>query len=434
MKSLISNKEFYRRHNQELEKYLIFKNTLHLINKNSANKVSPQGNIIEYIDLDENLSEQLRNLEDNKFELIILSDIIEIYDDIFDVFQTFETLLTPQGSLLVTSINTKWKLPLKLMEFLKLKQKTSQFSYIHNKKIENISLGAGYDLVATRTRQLFPFKLFLIGNFINKFLEIILFNFDLGIRTYILFRKNTKTEQQLKKTIIVPAKNEEGNLIELISRIPKFSETEIILSIGNSKDRTLEVANEIKDNNTDFEIQVIEQTGIGKANAVWEAAEVSKGDVLAILDSDISVDPEELEHFFEIIEKNFADFVNGTRLIYEMEKGSMRFINKIGNRFFQYFIGKIINEPITDSLCGTKVFKKNLIKNINWWQQTYRMHDPFGDFDLLFAASYSGAKILEYPIHYRARKYGVTQISRFKDGFKLIRYLIKSFIVINTSK
>ena len=373
-------------------------------------------------------------MEDNKFELIILSDIIEIYDDIFDVFQTFETLLTPQGSLLVTSINTKWKLPLKLMEFLKLKQKTSQFSYIHNKKIENISLGAGYDLVATRTRQLFPFKLFLIGNFINKFLEIILFNFDLGIRTYILFRKNTKTEQQLKKTIIVPAKNEEGNLIELISRIPKFSETEIILSIGNSKDRTLEVANEIKDNNTDFEVQVIEQTGIGKANAVWEAAEVSKGDVLAILDSDISVDPEELEHFFEIIEKNFADFVNGTRLIYEMEKGSMRFINKIGNRFFQYFIGKIINEPITDSLCGTKVFKKNLIKNINWWQQTYRMHDPFGDFDLLFAASYSGAKILEYPIHYRARKYGVTQISRFKDGFKLIRYLIKSFIVINTSK
>ena len=112
-----------------------------------------------------------------------------------------------------------------------------------------------------------------------------------------MFRKNTKTEQQLKKTIIVPAKNEEGNLIELISRIPKFSETEIILSIGNSKDRTLEVANEIKDN-TDFEIQVIEQTGIGKANAVWEAAEVSKGDVLAILDSDISVDPEELETFF----------------------------------------------------------------------------------------------------------------------------------------
>ena len=93
MKSLISNKEFYRRHNQELEKYLIFKNTLHLINKNSANKVSPQGNIIEYIDLDKNLSEQLRNLKDNKFELIILSDIIEIYDDIFDVFQTFETLL-----------------------------------------------------------------------------------------------------------------------------------------------------------------------------------------------------------------------------------------------------------------------------------------------------------------------------------------------------
>lgn len=210
--------------------------------------------------------------------------------------------------------------------------------------------------------------------------------------------------------------------------------TELILSIGKSKDNTLQLAKQIQKNNNYFKIKVIEQTKNGKANAVWEAIDISQGEIIAILDSDLSVDPEELDNFFEIIEKNHADFVNGTRLIYEMEKGSMRYINKVGNRIFQYLIGKIINEPITDSLCGTKVFKKNLIENIKWWQKNYKLTDPFGDFDLLFVASYSGAKIAEYPIHYRARKYGTTQISRFKDGYKLIKYLVRSFIIINTTK
>ena len=112
----------------------------------------------------------------------------------------------------------------------------------------------------------------------------------------------------------------------------------------------------------------------------------------------------------------------------------MRLINKLGNRVFQYLIGKIINENLTDSLCGTKVFKKDLIKKIFWWQENFNLKDPFGDFDLIFAASYTGQKILEYPIHYRTRKYGTTQISRFRDGFKLVKYLSKSFIVFNSSR
>ena len=134
-----------------------------------------------------------------------------------------------------------------------------------------------------------------------------------------------------------------------------------------------------KGKNAHFKIKLIEQTKNGKANAVWEAIEISSGDILAILDSDISVDPETLTDFFKIIESNSADFVNGTRLVYEMEKGSMRIINKLGNRVFQYLIGKIINENLTDSLCGTKVLK-DLIKKIFWWQENFNLKDPFGRF------------------------------------------------------
>ena len=434
MKSLISNKVFYKRHDMELARYLVSGSSLHLINEKSRNKVSAQSSNVIYLDLNVSIEHQIQDLVPKKFDTIVVSDIFEVNDELIKFLKSISSLLNHDGKLILTSINTKWKFVLKFLELINAKQKTDQFSYIHTSKLDSLITGSGFGLVSTTTRQYFPFKFFYIGSFINRFFEIIFFNFHLGIKTYITLRKNIILESSYSRSIIIPAKNEEGNLNELVDRIPKSKKTELILSIGKSKDNTLQLAKQIQKNNNYFKIKVIEQTKNGKANAVWEAIDISQGEIIAILDSDLSVDPEELDNFFEIIEKNHADFVNGTRLIYEMEKGSMRYINKVGNRIFQYLIGKIINEPITDSLCGTKVFKKNLIENIKWWQKNYKLTDPFGDFDLLFVASYSGAKIAEYPIHYRARKYGTTQISRFKDGYKLIKYLVRSFIIINTTK
>ena len=156
--------------------------------------------------------------------------------------------------------------------------------------------------------------------------------------------------------------------------------------------------------------------------------------VIAILDADISVEPFELKNFFEIIDNNYADFVNGTRLIYPMEKESMRKLNLVGNRVFQRIVSFITNTKLSDSLCGTKVFKKEFIKKIFWWQKKFKLFDPFCDFDLLFTAAYTGEKIVEYPIHYKSRTYGKTQISRFRDGYKLIVYLVNSYFIFHTSK
>ena len=192
--------------------------------------------------------------------------------------------------------------------------------------------------------------------------------------------------------------------------------------------------NEISNMFSNFLFKVVIQSQTGKANAVWEALEVVENEVISILDSDISVDPETLADFFQIIEKNSADFVNGTRLVYEMDKKSMRFLNKLGNRFFQFFISKIINEPLTDSLCGTKVFKKSNLDDLYRWQKIFNVKDPFGDFDMIFSAAYSGQKIVELPISYKERRYGTTQISRFKDGYKLLIYLLASFRIFNTSR
>ena len=150
------------------------------------------------------------------------------------------------------------------------------------------------------------------------------------------------------------------------------------------------------------------------------------------MDSDLSVDPETLDDFFNIIEKGNADFVNGTRLIYKMEDGAMQNLNKIGNKIFQFLISKLISVELTDSLCGTKVFKKTNIELIRNWQERMYFKDPFCDFDLIFSTAYASKRIVELPVHYRTRKYGNTNISRFRDGWKLIFYFLNSYLLFKT--
>lgn len=431
----LSNKTFYKRHNSELDRYIEHRKSLHIINLKSQNKFKNNATKTIYIDFDNENFKELNKLEE-KFEVVVLTDIFEVTNDVIVLLKYIANYLTPNGKLLLSSINQKYTLVSKILEKLYFKDSNSNFSYINNQKISQIVTSQGFEFIKTSSKQIFPFKLLNFGNLLNTFLESV-FNFlNIGIKTYTLYRyvDTYKNNNINTKTIIIPAKNEEGNLLNLINRIPKDKNYELIITCGKSQDNTLKVANEIANSNTDFNIQVIEQSGLGKANAVWEATKKASGEFIAILDADLSVDPEEIPNFFEIVDNNYADFVNGTRLVYEMEKGSMRYLNRIGNRTFQFFIGRILKVSLTDTLCGTKVFRKRLLKNILSWQEKHKTKDPFGDFDLLFCAAYSGEKILEYPIHYKSRVYGSTQISRFRDGYKLIIYLIKSYIIINTSK
>ncbi len=429
----ISNKTFYHRHKIEIEKYLENKNSLHILNIDSKDKIINTES--DKLLLDLNDPNNFPTLDKNKkYDRILLTDVIENHEDVFTLLSIITESLTDDGKLIVSSINSKYSLFFKFFEYLKIKDSNQNNSYIHLKKIQNITNGLGLEYQKYYTKQLFPFKLFFIGGMINRVLEVLFFQFNLGIKTYMIFRPLNRKGTKLSKSIIIPAKNEEGNLKELVSRIPEFDNTEIIFSYGQSEDKTLEVMNEISDMYSNFLFKIVIQSQTGKANAVWEALEVVENEVIAILDADISVEPETLTDFFQIIEKNSADFVNGTRLVYEMDKKSMRFLNKLGNRFFQFFISKIINEPLTDSLCGTKVFKKSNIDDLYRWQKIFNVKDPFGDFDMIFSAAYSGQKIVELPISYKERRYGTTQISRFKDGYKLLVYLIFSFRTFNTSR
>ena len=426
----LSNKTYYQNHLKVIDRYTIDDDYIHIIgNENSY--LSESKNVIK-VKPNQMLNEQIDTTK--KYKTIIFTDFFEASTDIHSLLKECKLMLEPQGKLVISVLNYKLSFIVKIFEFLGLKQKSPKLSHINENHLKNLSLTTGLEYVNSHTKQIIPFKFFGILYLINFVFEILFSKLNFGLLRYIVFtNSDTKNILDSKKTVIIPAKNEEGNIEPLFKELDKLDIDEIIFSIGNSEDKTYEKVQEYSNRYQNLNVVCHNQTKNGKANAIWESLELVSGDIIAILDSDLSVDPKELENFYSIIENNYADFVNGTRLIYPMEKESMRKLNLFGNRVFQYIVSAIIGIKLSDSLCGTKVFKKDFIEKISWWQKKYKLFDPFCDFDLIFTAAVTGEKIVEYPIHYKSRIYGKTQISRFRDGFKLIIYLIKSYKIFHTS-
>ena len=413
------------------------KSALSLVNSKSSFRNHPSSLETILVDPEVGLNVESIAFKNKKYKTIILTDLFEVSTDILELLSMVNKLLVKDGIIVICSINQKWNRILNLFERLNLKDENQKRLFINSNIVLNIAKVTGLEFVTQRNKQIFPFKMLGLGSLINNILEILFFPFSFGIRIYSILNQQEKFNEEKKysKSIIIPAKNEEKNLKPLLNQIPKLEEDhEIILAIGDSEDKTYEVAKEIKEARCwPFEVKVIKQTGKGKANAVWEAVEEASKEVIIILDADISVNPETIVQFNSVIDTGKASFVNGTRLIYGMESGAMRIVNNLGNRIFQYIVSIIIGQKITDSLCGTKVFFRKDFNKIKLWKELVQMKDPFGDFDMIFTAGYFGLKILEIPVRYQARVYGVTQIKRFRDGYKLIIYLFNSIKIFKMS-
>ncbi len=434
----INSKTFYKRHMNEIMSLIPEeKSALSLVNSKSSFRNHPSSLETILVDPEVGLNIESIAFKNKKYKTIILTDLFEVSTDILELLSMVNKLLGKDGIIVICSINQKWNRILNLFERLNLKDENQKRLFINSTIVLNIAKVTGLEFVTQRNKQIFPFKMLGLGSLINNVLEILFFPFSFGIRIYSILNQQEKFNEEKKysKSIIIPAKNEEKNLKPLLNQIPELEEDyEIILAIGDSEDKTYEVAKEIKEARCwPFEVKVIKQTGKGKANAVWEAVEEASKEVIIILDADISVNPETIVQFNSVIDTGKASFVNGTRLIYGMESGAMRIVNNLGNRIFQYIVSIIIGQKITDSLCGTKVFFRKDFNKIKLWKELVQMKDPFGDFDMIFTAGYFGLKILEIPVRYQARVYGVTQIKRFRDGYKLIIYLLNSIKIFKMS-
>lgn len=361
---------------------------------------------------------------DEKFDVIILSNLIGYLDNISDVLISIKKLCHPQTKIFISYYNQLWEPFLSFGEKLGIKKKSPIQNWLSEHDIANLLYLAGFETYRTNRRILLPIYIPVISWLLNKYIGRLPLINKLCLNKF-LFARNVEIERDLNKsvTIVIPARNESGNIENAITRLPKFgSFQEIIFVEGNSTDDTWEKILEIKNKYADtHKIVAVQQDGKGKGDAVRKGYSIASGDVLMILDADLTVPPEELPKFFDALVSGKGDFINGSRLIYPMEKNAMRFLNTLGNKFFSKMFSWLLEQPIKDTLCGTKVMFREDYNRLIANRKFFGEFDPFGDFDLLFGAYKLNLKIIDLPIRYRERVYGDTNISRFKHGLLLLR-------------
>jgi len=364
----------------------------------------------------------------DKYDVIVLSNLTGYLFDIQRVFEELHKVCYFETKIIVTYYNTFWEPFIKFAEFIRIKKNGPKQSWISSKDMANLLYLAGFETYKQNSSMLFPYKVPLLSAFLNKFLSRLpFFNwFALNQYTFAQPIQEIDEKEAAKKystTVLIPARNESGNIENAILRLPEFGKhIEIIYVEGNSTDDTWDKIQEIKEKYKDtHDIKAIQQPGKGKGDAVRAGYDIATGDILMILDADLTVPPEQLPKFYNAIAQGKGGFINGTRLIYPMEKNAMRFLNTLGNKFFSMAFSWLLEQPIKDTLCGTKVmFRRDYLK-LAANRSYFGDFDPFGDFDLLFGAFKLNLKIIDLPIRYQERIYGDTNISRFKHGLLLLK-------------
>lgn len=358
-----------------------------------------------------------------KFSYVLMSDLIGHLKDIQEALAAARNVMTSRSRLIVTYYNFLWEPVVVLAEKLRLKIPQPRQNWINTNDLINLLDLADFEVVRTGQRMLIPKYIPVLSWLVNKYLAQMPFFRRFCVTRYLVARpRDVKLKKRYSVSVIVPARNEEGNIEQAALRTPAMGKgTELIFIEGHSKDDTL---SEIKRVTAKYRrkrhIRFSVQQGIGKGDAVREGFRIAKGDILMILDADLTVPPEDLAKFYEAIASNRGEFINGSRLVYPMDKEAMRILNLFGNKFFSLMFTWLLGQRFKDTLCGTKaIFRKDyerIAKNRSYFGD----FDPFGDFDLIFGAAKLNLRILEIPIRYRERTYGTTNISRFRHGLLLL--------------
>jgi len=360
------------------------------------------------------------------FDFIIVSDLVNDLWDVQAVLLKLRPHCAPHTRLIFNFYSHLWNTPLSIASKIGFATPKLLQNWLTPQDMSNMLEISGFQPLRSWAEIIVPVKIPVISNLANRYLGKIFPFRLLSLANFVVARANFAPQVQLPKvSVIVAARNESGHIEELLSRIPEMgSGTEIIFVEGNSTDDTYEEIKRVIAANPDRNCQLLKQTGKGKGDAVRAGFDKASGEILMILDADITVPPEDLPRFYDLLVNRSAEFVNGVRLVYPMEGDAMRFANLVGNKFFSWAFSWLLGQPIRDTLCGTKVLWKTDYCRIANNRAYFGNFDPFGDFDLLFGAARLNLKILEVPIRYRARRYGETNISRWSHGWLLLKMVI----------
>jgi SAM-dependent methyltransferase len=372
---------------------------------------------------------QVGNAEDlplmETFDYILLSDVIGYFPDVQKAFVELRKVTHPRTRIIITYYNYFWEPVLRWAERLGRKMPQPEQNWLSQPDIENLLAMADYECIRREYKLLLPKRIPFLSTFCNKVLANLPVFWKMSLVQLLVAREVgvPRQEEEFTCTVVVPCRNERGNIDGAVRRIPALGRhTEIIFVEGNSTDGTEDEIRRVIAAYPEKNIRLVTQgEGRGKGDAVRKGFAAATGDILMILDADLTVPPEDLPKFFRVITSGKGEFINGSRLVYPMEDQAMRFLNTLGNKFFSRAFTYLLEQRFKDTLCGTKVLFRKDYERIAAGRDYFGEFDPFGDFDLIFGAAKLDLKIVEIPIRYRQRSYGTTQISRFRHGWLLLK-------------
>ena len=372
------------------------------------------------------------NLEDEIFDFIILSDLVNELWDVQTVLEKLRPYCGPQTRLVINTYSRLWELPLTLAKKMHLARPVLSQNWLTVPDLKSILSLSGFETFRSWPEVLCPLSIPIIEPLCNRVLVRFWPLRELALTNILIARpvpQPPDPNERPSLSIVIPARNEAGNIPRIFESIPDFeARYELIFVEGHSKDDTAQMIRKAIADHPELDCHFIHQTGIGKGNAVREGFAIAQGDILAILDADLTVPFDYLPRFYRAIYQGTGDFINGVRLIYPQEQESMRFFNLIGNKTFSLIISWILDQPIKDTLCGTKVLRRSDYERIAQGRVYFGDFDPFGDFDLLFGAARLNLKIVDLPVRYRGRIYGQTNIQRWKHGWLLLKMTVFALV------
>jgi hypothetical protein len=364
---------------------------------------------------------------DSRFDVVILSDLLNDVWDVQTVLGQIHRISHSRTRVVVNLYSRLWEQPLALAAKLGVAHPTLHQNWLTVEDLRNLMNLVDLEVIRQWQEVLWPVGTPLVAPASNRWL-VKLWPFKwLALTNFLIARPRLRpfSDEQPRVSVVVPARNEAGNIEPIFDRVPEMGcATEIIFVEGHSTDDTYGTIEQAMARHPSRNARLFRQEGKGKGDAVRLGFAKAGGDVLMILDADLTVAPEELPRFLEALLSGKAEFVNGVRLVYPMEKQAMRFWNLVGNKFFSLAFSWLLEQPIKDTLCGTKVLTKNDYERIAANRTYFGDFDPFGDFDLLFGATRLSLKIVDLPIRYRDRTYGTTNIQRWRHGWLLFRMVV----------
>jgi SAM-dependent methyltransferase len=359
------------------------------------------------------------------FDHIVLDYLTGYVGDIQSLLQSLQAAAHTRTRLHLTTLNTLWRWPLRWTEGAGAVMPQPPSNWLSHHDLINLLELAGWEVVAFERVQLFPYEWPLVSDFLNSVLVRLPGFRHFGVTLWITARPRRAVEPAggVSCSVIVPARNESGNIRPALERIPVLGRrTEVIFVEGHSRDDTWEtIQREVAAYRGPHLVRALRQPGKGKWDAVRTGFAAAQGDVLVIQDADLTAPPEDLPKFYAALASGAAEFVNGSRLVYPMEKRAMRFLNLLGNKFFALALSFVLSQPVKDSLCGTKMLLRSDYERLLRRIAALGDFDPFGDFNLLFGSALLDLKIRDLPVRYKDRTYGETNISRFTHGWLLLR-------------